>query len=130
MRTAFTSLFCCLILFGCRGGPPSQTITVKSNEKETKAEILKFIPIGMPLCQAEDTMVKSGFTRIRPTPGRPAKGNCPPMPAWTVDESSYLLYYIDTPDGFMTTRTWYVQLYHKTGTVEDIKVTPGGLTGL
>lgn len=45
------------------------------------------------------------------------------------EDAPYVTYGINVPIDRFVTRDWFVQLYHKAGVIEDIKVTAGGLTG-
>lgn len=131
MRVALGTLVCCLLLSGCRTSPPKQTLIHEKNPTQTRAEILKLIPIGTPLNEAEATLVKNGFSKMEdPSKWPKPQPGTAPIPGGKIPEDApYVTYRVEAPADFLVTRIWSVQLYHKEGVVEDIKVTAGGLTG-
>lgn len=131
VRRTFGTLVCCLVLLGCRSSRPWGTIIHENDPAQTRAEILKRVPIGAPISQAEAFLVKNGFSKMedpskwpKPTPGTA------PTPGGTIPEdAAFVTYRIEAPAGFGVTRIWNVQLCRKGDAVEDIKVSAGGLTG-
>lgn len=131
MRMALSTLGCCLLLVGCRTEPPKRTLIHDASPTETRTEILKLIPIGTPLNQAEATLVKSGFKKLE-DPSKwpePQPGTAPRPSGKIAEDAPYVTYGSHVPIDWCVTRDWFVQLYHKAGVVEDIQVTAGGLTG-
>jgi hypothetical protein len=131
MRIALGMIFCCLFVLGCRTNPPKATLIHEKNSTATRTEILKLIPIGTPLNQAEGILVKNGFGKVEdPSKWPKPQPGTAPIPSGKVDEDApYVTYVIEAPVDHLVTRAWYVQLYHKASVVENIKVTAGGLTG-
>ncbi len=131
MRITLGMLGCCLLLLGCRTEPPRRTVIHDESPTETRAEILKLIPTGTSLGEAETILVKNGFSKIQdPSEWSKPKPGTAPIPGGRIAEGApYVTYWLDVPTAPLVTRTWYVQLYHKASVVEDIKVTAGGLTG-
>lgn len=131
MRMALSTLGCCLLLMGCRTEPPKRSLIHDGSPTETRAEILKLIPIGTPLNQAEPILVKNGLSKMEDPSKwpKPQPGTAPTPGGKIAEDAPYVTYWIDLPIDSFVTRDWYVQLYHKASVVEDIKVTAGGLTG-
>ena len=131
VRVVLTALGCCLLLLGCRTDPPKRTVIRGDSATETRAEILTLIPIGTPLSQAEATLAKNGLNKMQDPSKwpKPEPGTAPIPGGKIAEDAPYVTFWIDVPTDPLVTRTWYVQLYHKAGVVEDIKVAAGGLTG-
>lgn len=127
----FGTLVCCLVLLGCRSGRPWETIIHEDDPAQTRADILKRIPIGTPLDEGEAALEKIGFTKMEDPSkwSKPEPGTAPIPGGRIAEDARYVTYWIDVPIDSWIVRSWYVQLHHAAGAVQDIKVTAGGLTG-
>jgi hypothetical protein len=131
MRIALAVLACCLLLWGCRGDAPRTTFIQNGSPTETRAGILKLIPIGTPIGQADATMLSNGFSKMQdPSKWPSPKPGTAPIPGGKIaDGAPDVTYWIDLPTDVLVTRTWYVQLYQVAGKVTNVRVAAGGLTG-
>jgi hypothetical protein len=119
------------MLFGLPRISTAPIVVKERDSAATRAEILKLIPHGTSLGRAESLLVESGFSKMTDSGTWPAAApNTAPTPTGgIVQDSPYVTYAIESPVDRCVSRTWYVQLHHKAGAVDDIKVTAGGLTG-
>jgi len=113
MQRTVISLFIVLLLAGCKGvpdePPPMNPITLSDDEDTTKQELLKKIPLGIPIADAQSIMESNGGDCMTDSDG----------------EGDYLYCYKEKSVELSYGRIWKIFIYFENESVTKIDVTTG-----
>jgi hypothetical protein len=99
-------------LTGCRSAPPvAPSIPLHVDETAMKAEVLRHVPVGTPVEDAERIMSSSGFDCTYFSPG----GDDPPL----------LFCDVYQKEDWLVSRRWMVSFYCNDGKVTRVDVSTG-----
>jgi hypothetical protein len=98
-----------VLFLGCQGPQPAPIVTLTDESATTKLEVLRHIPVGTSIADAQSIMEASGCDCMKDSS----------------EHGNYLYCYNEKSVKLTYGRIWKIFLYHKDGLVTDVSVTTG-----